>query len=337
MVQVSENCRLTLMPLSTVLGKALTNCKHARSSASCSLAVPVAVGTVGIKSTTSWASCSGSCSPAQPSGTSWLSQKSLTNLSPNPNLGCGVWDCFGIHTARRQCKRVGVHTGTDSSTDRGLLFGSAQMQLACFALHSPTAGHAKKYASTASSDCPTWLGSHLSIFHKLHVEAITDRAKLQHVEQFSSNSTSSSIVVYRTLQPEHRYAEYLSSVRCFSNRRLLSRFRCGCHGLHVDTGRWVDTKREDRLCQVCHSSWKTSSISCLVAQLTVMLDKSMPVFFSRPLLSQTFSLTLNQMHVVVFSESVFHLENLLYPPDISMNACLCVVFCLLAPCWSPGH
>ena len=74
-----------------------------------------------------------------------------------------------------------------------------------------------------------------------------------------------------------------------------------------------------------------SSISCLVAQLTVMLDKSMPVLFSRPLLSQTFSLTLNQMHVVVFSESVFHLENLLYPPDISMNACLCVVFCLVGP------
>ena len=94
----------------------------------------------------------------------------------------------------------------------------------------------------------------LSVFHKLHVDAIIDRAKLQHVEQFSSNSTSSSIIVYRTLQPEFRYAEYLSSVRCFSNRRLLSRFRCGCYGLHVDTGRWVDTKREDRLCQVCHSS-----------------------------------------------------------------------------------
>ena len=51
-----------------------------------------------------------------------------------------------------------------------------------------------------------------------------------------------------------------------------------------------------------------------------MLHKSMPVFFSRPLLSQTLSLTLNQMHVVVFSESVFHLENLLYAPDISSNA-----------------
>ena len=79
-----------------------------------------------------------------------------------------------------------------------------------------------------------------------------------------------------------------------------------------------------------------SSISCIVAQLTVTLDKSMPVFFSRPFQSQTFSLTLNQMHVGVFSDSVFHLENLLFPPDISLNACLCVVFCLLAP-WTLQH
>ena len=28
--------------------------------------------------------------------------------------------------------------------------------------------------------------------------------------------------------------------------------------------------------------WRMSSISCIVAQLIVMLDKSMPVFFSRP-------------------------------------------------------
>ena len=53
-------------------------------------------------------------------------------------------------------------------------------------------------------------------------------------------------------------------------------------------------------CATHLGTWKMSSISCLVAQLTVMLDKSMPVFFSRPLLSQTFSLTLNQMHVVSF-------------------------------------
>ena len=54
----------------------------------------------------------------------------------------------------------------------------------------------------------------LFVFHKLHVEAIIVRAKQLNVEQFSSNSTLSSLID-RTLQPQHRYAEYLSSVRCF--------------------------------------------------------------------------------------------------------------------------
>lgn len=36
------------------------------------------------------------------------------------------------------------------------------------------------------------------------------------------------------------------------------------------------------------------------------------------------------------SESILDIGNLSYPPDISFSA-TCVVFCLLAPCWSPGH
>ena len=64
---------------------------------------------------------------------------------------------------------------------------------------------------------------------------------------------------------------------------------------------WMDGRKEGQIS-------KMSSISCLVAQLTVMLDKSMPVFFNRPFLSQTFPLTLNPVHVVVFSESVFCLR-----------------------------
>ena len=78
-----------------------------------------------------------------------------------------------------------------------------------------------------------------------------------------------------------------------------------------------------------------SSISCIVAQLTVMSDKSMSVFFSRPFLSQTFSLTLNQMHVVIFSEDVSHIEHLLYPPDISFSAFLCVVLVSVGPLLVP--
>ena len=37
--------------------------------------------------------------------------------------------------------------------------------------------------------------------------------------------------------------------------------------------------------------------------------KSSLWIFSKPFLFQTFLLTLNQMHVVVFSESPFHVEN----------------------------
>ena len=50
-------------------------------------------------------------------------------------------------------------------------------------------------------------------------------------------------------------------------------------------------------------TWRMSSISCLVAQLTVMLDKSMPGFFNMPFLFHTFSLTLKQI-LVVFSQRV---------------------------------
>ena len=33
---------------------------------------------------------------------------------------------------------------------------------------------------------------------------------------------------------------------------------------------------------------------------------------------------------------VVHVEHLLYSPDMSLSAFSCVVFCLLAPCRSPG-
>ena len=42
----------------------------------------------------------------------------------------------------------------------------------------------------------------LSVFHKLHGEAIIDRAKQQHDEQFSSNSTPSSLIVLYNLSTD---------------------------------------------------------------------------------------------------------------------------------------
>jgi len=59
------------------------------------------------------------------------------------------------------------------------------------------------------------------------------------------------------LQPEYVLAPYLSAVKGFKNRKLISRFRCGCHGLHVDTGRFSplaqQVPREQRHCVLCAS------------------------------------------------------------------------------------
>ena len=122
----------------------------------------------------------------------------------------------------------------------------------------------------------------LSVFHKLHVEAIIDRAKLQHVEQFSSNSTSCSIIVYRTLQPEHRYAEYLSSVSCFQIEGCLAGLDVGAMVCMLTQGDgWILKGRTGCVrCATHLGTWKMSSISCLVAQLTVMLDKKACQSFS---------------------------------------------------------
>ena len=46
----------------------------------------------------------------------------------------------------------------------------------------------------------------------------------------------SSVLRYHLLQPEYVLAPYRSEIKSFKNRKLVSRFRYGCHGLHVDTG-----------------------------------------------------------------------------------------------------
>ena len=62
------------------------------------------------------------------------------------------------------------------------------------------------------------------------------------------------------LQLQHQdyvQAPYLSALKNFRRRRLVSRFRCGCHRLHVDTGQFKPVEqrvdREQRFCPVCET------------------------------------------------------------------------------------
>ena len=63
-----------------------------------------------------------------------------------------------------------------------------------------------------------------------------------------------------TMQLQHQeyvLAPYLSALKNFRSRRLVSRFRCGCHGVHVDSGQFKPVAqrvdREQRFCLVCTS------------------------------------------------------------------------------------
>ena len=124
---------------------------------------------------------------------------------------------------------------------------------------------------------------HPCLFQNLDVADVVHHQKEAIQSALYTNDQLSSLALYKTLQPDYEYAQYLSSVICFSSRRLVSRFRCGCHGLHVDTvcastcylpygckpcerdncaclheylSRFSSQKlpREDRVCYVCRSS-----------------------------------------------------------------------------------
>ena len=75
-------------------------------------------------------------------------------------------------------------------------------------------------------------GTH--IFRNLDVADIVHHQKQATQSALYINDQLSSLALYKTWQPEYEYAQYLSSVNCFSSRirRLISRSRCGCHGLH---------------------------------------------------------------------------------------------------------
>ena len=95
------------------------------------------------------------------------------------------------------------------------------------------------------------------IFQKFDAAHVIAQGELHYMERVQMDHEHPSLKLYVTLHDEYSYAAYLSAMKCWSNRRLLSRFRSGCHGMCVDTGRWegnVYLDQGDRLCLVCNSS-----------------------------------------------------------------------------------
>ena len=94
---------------------------------------------------------------------------------------------------------------------------------------------------------------------------VIEGKKARWVEDFLFDTEHSSLQLYRNVykatHSDYSYSDYLSKVKCYPHRRLISRpeprFRYGCHGLHVDTGCFgkgmEQLNREKRVCHACLS------------------------------------------------------------------------------------
>ena len=100
----------------------------------------------------------------------------------------------------------------------------------------------------------------LHIEDEISVSTVIDNFKAfyqQELHQVNLNSVGRFRQMLQLQHQDYVLAPYLSTIKNFRSRRLVSRFRCGCHGLHVDTGNFEpvgqEVPREQRFCLVCGS------------------------------------------------------------------------------------
>ena len=92
-----------------------------------------------------------------------------------------------------------------------------------------------------------------AILGELDASSILNREKELYLFNYHNTVENSSLQTYRELNPHYQYAEYLSNISCYPNRRSVSRCRCQCSGLRIDTGRFEQLSRDQRVCPFCHS------------------------------------------------------------------------------------
>jgi len=65
------------------------------------------------------------------------------------------------------------------------------------------------------------------LFHNFDIASVIERAKHQHAFEYFADVQHSSLMLYRTMQPEYKSAEYLSVVKCASKAPSARRFDRG--------------------------------------------------------------------------------------------------------------
>ena len=188
-----------------------------------------------------------------------MDKNSCALLEITAQLPQGVW--WG--NAKNDSWRHEVHKRTDRQ-----LFTRRQIAICGIQLKSNCHRTSLHVAQTLLMECFSQIKQLVWVPHLHAFKATLDRFQrlqtLQKLLEKSSKCSDRFPPVFRISAPRDTKSSsnrnrhcFEFSFKCFSNRRLLRRFRSGCHGLHVDTGRWEDSvhlDRKDSLCIVCRSS-----------------------------------------------------------------------------------
>lgn len=110
--------------------------------------------------------------------------------------------------------------------------------------------------STLGGKLRKWLQTksvNYKISQKLDHKKLLEHEKGLQLRLIGDGSTTVT-TLYRSIKVGYEPEAYLRAVKSYRLRTVLSRSRCGQHGLEVQLGRQaqVYVPREDRKCKVCH-------------------------------------------------------------------------------------
>ena len=83
--------------------------------------------------------------------------------------------------------------------------------------------------------------------------SLTQRLKDMYMQIWTASLTlTNKSFYYKMFKSEIRKEDYLSKVTIRKFRTALSRFRCSSHDLFIETGRYINIIREQRICKLCN-------------------------------------------------------------------------------------
>ncbi|CAB4033096.1 Hypothetical predicted protein [Paramuricea clavata] len=86
------------------------------------------------------------------------------------------------------------------------------------------------------------------------IQPITKRLKENYLTFWKHKlENSSKLTFYSTIKIDYELEKYLSIIKDSNKRKTLTRFRLSNHSLQIETGRYHNIAREERLCNLCHS------------------------------------------------------------------------------------